>query len=170
MSVSSICFISATWTFYWKLFLTSVVVFSLNLFIKGDEPYRGAGDELPPGLEVAIRNPAIPMIVDASITSYTKEGYAKIKVNKVYKKPAGSKAVVPTIVKGYRMDGANGRVVPIRIITDKGKKRFLFFLKGALLYSTYNNRFEIREEKGGKLVVHNGRTWQPLADMIAHSK
>lgn len=120
---------------------------------------------MPPGLEVAIKNPAIPMIVDATITGFTKEGHARIKVNRVYRKPAGRKAGVPTTVRGYRMDGAKGRVVPIRILTDKGKKRFLFFLKGDLLFSTYNNRFEIKEEKAGKLVVHTGRKWQPLADM-----
>ena len=149
-----------------KAVLAALFVFLLNhLSLTADELPQAAGDELPPGLEVAIKNPAIPMIVDATIAGFTKEGHARIKVNKVYKKPAGSKAVVPTIVKGYRMDGANGRVVPIRIITDKGKKRFLFFLKGDLLYSTYNNRFEIKEEKGGKLVVHTGRKWQPLADM-----
>ena len=170
MFVSSVSFIPATFTFHWKVFLVSGVVFSLNLFIKGDEPSRGAGDELPPALEVAIRNPAIPMIVDASITSYTKEGYAKIKVNKVYKKQDGKNVSLPATVRGYRMDGAKGRVVPIRVFVDKGKTRFLFFLKGDLLYSTYNNRFEIREEKGGKLVVHNGRTWQPLADILTHSK
>ena len=34
--------------------------------------------------------------------------------------------------------------MPIRIITDRGKTRFLFFLDGDLLYSTYDNRFEIR--------------------------
>ena len=144
------------------LFLSVVV---LNNFIMADELPQAAGDELPPGLEVAIKNPAIPMIVDATITGFTKEGHARIKVNKVYKKPAGRKAGVPTTVRGYRMDGAKGRVVPIRIITDKGKKRFLFFLQGDLLYSTYNNRFEIKEDKAGKLIVHTGRKWQPLADM-----
>jgi hypothetical protein len=144
------------------LFLSVVV---LNNFIKADELPQAAGDELPPGLEVAIRNPAIPMIVDATITSFTKEGYAKIKVNKVYKAPAGKKAGMPATVRGYRMDGANARIVPIRIITDKGKKRFLFFLQGDLLYSTYNNRFEIKEDKAGKLIVQTGRKWQPLADM-----
>ncbi|MCP4847505.1 MAG: hypothetical protein GY899_06115 [Verrucomicrobiaceae bacterium] len=130
-----------------------------------DELPQAAGDELPPGLEVAIRNAAIPMIVDATITAFTKEGHARIKVNKVYKAPVGKKSVVPTTVKGYRMDGANDRVVPIRVLTDKGKKRFLFFLKGDLLYSTYNNRFEIKKDKVGKLIVHTGREWQPLADM-----
>ena len=44
-----------------------------------------AADELPPGLEQAIRNPAIPMIVDATILKFNKEGHAEIKVNAVYK-------------------------------------------------------------------------------------
>ncbi len=141
----------------------------LNFPLKADELPSAAGDELPPGLEVVISNPAIPMIVDATITSFTKEGHAKIKVNKIYKAPkasAGKKIAVPEKVRGYLMDGVNPRVVPIKIITDKGKKRFLFFLKGDLLYSTYNNRFEIKEGKAGKLNVYTGRKWQPLADMI----
>ena len=157
----------------YKAVIAALFVVVLNFSLKADELPQAAGDELPPGLEVAIRNPAIPMIVDATITGFTKEGYAKIKVNKVYKAPkasTGKTIAAPEKVRGYRMDGAKGRVVPIRIITDKGKKRFLFFLKGDLLYSTYNNRFEIKQEKAGKLMIHTGREWKPLADMITHSK
>ena len=45
-------------------------------------------DELPPALESAITDPAIPMIVDATILSFNQEGHAVIRVNRVYKKPA----------------------------------------------------------------------------------
>ena len=133
-------------------------------------PLQADEDELPPGLDQAIKNPAIPMIVDATITKFTKEGYAQIKVNKVYKAPkpvAGKKAALPILVKGYSSAGVNPRVVPIRIITDRGKTRFLFFLDGDLLYSTYNNRFEIREDKKKKLTVNTGRGWKPLKEMVA---
>jgi hypothetical protein len=131
---------------------------------------RAQQDELPPGLEQAIRNPAIPTIVDATITKFTKEGYAQIKVNKVYKaaKPvAGKKSPLPTLVKGYSSGGVNPRTVPIRIITDRGKTRFLFFLDGDLLYSTYNNRFEIRQDKKKQLTVNTGRGWKPLKEVVA---
>ena len=133
-------------------------------------PLRAQQDELPPGLEQAIKNPAIPTIVDATITKFTKEGYAQIKVNKVYKaaKPvAGKKGAPPTVVKGYSSGGVNPRIVPIRIITDRGKTRFLFFLDGDLLYSTYNNRFEIRQDKKKQLTVNTGRGWKPLKEMVA---
>ena len=133
-------------------------------------PLRAQQDELPPGLEQAIKNPAVPTIVDATIVKFTKEGYAQIKVNKVYKagKPAaGKKGAPPTVVKGYSSGGVNPRIVPIRIITDRGKTRFLFFLDGDLLYSTYNNRFEIRQDKKKQLTVNTGRGWKPLKEMVA---
>mgnify|MGYP006108742593 CR=1 FL=1 len=133
-------------------------------------PLQADQDERPPGLEQAIRNPAIPMIVDATITKFSKEGYAVIKINKVYKAPkavAGKKVVLPNQVKGYSSGGANPRIVPIKIITDRGKTRFLFFLDGDLLYSTYNNRFEIREDKKKQLTVNTGSDWKPLKEMIA---
>ncbi|MDE0866935.1 MAG: hypothetical protein OSA98_24415 [Rubripirellula sp.] len=121
-------------------------------------------DERPPGLEQAIRNPSIPMIVDATITKFTKEGYGTIKINKVYK---ASKVVLPKQVKGYSSGGTNPRIVPLKIITDRGKTRFLFFLKADLLYSTYNNRFEIRQDKEKQLVVDTGAGWKPLKEMVA---
>ena len=146
------------------------VVF-LALAIAGEtvanEP--SSGDELPPTLEQAIRNPAIPMIVDVTITRFSEEGAAEIKVNRVYKptETAGQKIEVPQTVRGYAMDGAEHRIVPLSIITDRGKTRFLFFLSGDLLYSTYNNRFEVREDKEKQLLVHNGRTWKPLREIVA---
>ncbi|MCP4814318.1 MAG: hypothetical protein GY888_17555, partial [Planctomycetaceae bacterium] len=77
----------------------------LTLFILTlASPLQAGQDERPPGLDQAIRNPAIPMIVDATITKFSKEGYASIKINKVYKaprQPAGKKVALPTQVKGY---------------------------------------------------------------------
>ena len=69
----------------YKAVIAALFVVVLNFPLKADELPQAAGDELPPGLEVAIRNPAIPMIVDATITGFTKEGYAKIKVNKEFR-------------------------------------------------------------------------------------
>ena len=99
---------------------------------------QGGADELPPGLEEAILNPRIPMIVDATITRFNKDGHAVIKVNSVYK-PAtapGKKAVTPSTVRGYASSGKPTRIVPIKVLTDRGKTRFLFFLDGDLLFST----------------------------------
>tara|TARA_Y100001934_G_scaffold158624_1_gene189678 strand:- start:3384 stop:3848 length:465 start_codon:yes stop_codon:yes gene_type:complete len=136
--------------------------------------HKVIADELPPGLEQAIRNPAIPMILDATIVKFTKEGFAEIKVNTVYKAPRdnkGAKVVPPVRVRGYAAAGKVARVTPLRVITNRGQTRFLFFLDGDLLYSTYNNRFEIREGKDGSLEVGTGfngggAPWRPLKDMI----
>ena len=135
---------------------------------------QAIADELPPGLEQAIRNPGIPMIVDATIVKFTKEGYAEIKVNAVYKSPfdkKGAKILPPPKVRGYASIGKVVRVTPIRIITNRGRTRFLFFLDGDLLYSTYNNRFEIRSKKDGSLEVGTGfngggAPWKPLKDIL----
>jgi len=54
----------------------------------------------------------------------------------------------------------------MRVITGKGEDRFLFFLKGDLLHSTYNNRFPIKE-KDGSLPVNTGREWKPLGPIVA---
>ncbi|MCP4811095.1 MAG: hypothetical protein GY888_01185, partial [Planctomycetaceae bacterium] len=35
------------------------------------------------------------------------------------------------------------------------------------LYSTYNNRFEIREDKKKQLTVNTGSGWKPLKEMVA---
>ncbi|MBI81763.1 MAG: hypothetical protein CMJ81_01075 [Planctomycetaceae bacterium] len=141
----------------------------LSLLATLPVPLSADEDELPPGLEEAIKDPAIPMIVDATITKFTEEGYAEIKVNKVYKAsqdPVDKTVVIPSSVKGYLMDAANRRVVPISIITDTGKTRFLFFLDGDFLFSTYNNRFEIRRDKKNQLVVDTGGGWKPLTDIV----
>jgi hypothetical protein len=145
-------------------------------------------DELPPGLEHAIKDPDIPMIVDATIIRYNKEGHAEIKVNAIYKKGyskdykprstvsvrhpiedlRSDKVQIPTKVRGYGYDVKAEKIAKMSIIMPKGKTRFLFFLSGDLLYSTYNNRFEIREEKDGRLVVDagGGGSWKPLSDIV----
>ncbi len=133
-----------------------------------------AQDELPPGLEQAIRNPAIPMIVDATILKFNEDGHAEIKVNAVYKTPVdknGAKVKPPEKVRGYASIGKVVRVTPIKIITNRGQTRFLFFLDGDLLYSTYNNRFQIREKKDGSLEVGTGFNggggpWKPLKEIV----
>ena len=121
-------------------------------------------DELPPALESAIADPAIPMIVDATILSFNQEGHAVIRVNRVYKKPA--KTEPPKVVRGYAYDPAGEKIALMRVIINKGEDRFLFFLQGDLLHSTYNNRFQIRE-KDNTLTVNTGRGWKPLQPIVA---
>lgn len=144
------------------------LIASLLLLLAVTLPLEADEDELPPGLELAIRNPAIPTIVDATIIKFTREGHAEIKVNTVYKAPrtAASKKAVPTQLRGYSSGGVHPRIVPIRIITDRGKTRFLFFLDGDLLYSTTDNRFEIRQDEKKQLTVDTGRGWKPLKEMV----
>ena len=59
----------------------------------------------------------------------------------------------------------------VHIVAGGRLGRFLFLLDGDLLYSTYNNRFPIREGKGGALEVGigfngGGAPWKPLKDMV----
>ena len=161
-------------TFIWTTRFNNIapqIVLLLALAFTGqviaDEP--PGGDELPPALQEAIQNPAIPMIVDATITRFNEAGAAEIKVNRIYRSAgtAGRKVKVPKTVRGYAMDGAEQRIVPLSVITDKGKTRFLFFLDGDLLYSTYNNRFQIRADKKNQLTVDTGRGWKPLKEIVA---
>jgi hypothetical protein len=145
-------------------------------------------DELPPGLEQAIKDPDIPMIIDATIIKYNKKGHAEIRVNTAYKKGytkdykprstvsirnpieelRSDKVRIPTSVRGYGYDMKGDKVAKMSIIMPRGKTRFLFFLSGDLLYSTYNNRFEIREDEDGRLLVDagNGSAWKPLSDIV----
>ena len=131
---------------------------------------KAGGDELPPGLMQAISNPAIPTIVDATILRFNEEGHGEIKVNAVYKhSSAKGKFVPPKSVRGYGYVGTD-RIAPLRVVIGK-KGRFLLFLKGDLLHSTYNNRFPIREGKNGKLEVGigfngGGGPWKPLDEII----
>ena len=131
---------------------------------------KAGGDELPPGLMQAIANPAIPTIVDATILRFNEEGHGEIKVNAVYKhSSAKGKFVPPKSVRGYGYAGTD-RIAPLHVVIGK-KGRFLLFLKGDLLHSTYNNRFPIREDKNGKLEVGigfngGGGPWKPLDEII----
>ena len=132
---------------------------------------KTSGDELPPGLMQAITNPAIPTIVDATIVGFNKEGHGEIKVNTVYKHDsAKGKFVPPKSVRGYGYAGSD-KIAPLRIVSGGRPGRFLFFLDGDLLYSTYNNRFPIREGKNGELEVGvgfngGGGPWKSLKEIV----
>jgi hypothetical protein len=156
------------------LFLTFLLA-GFAQFASSDELPPGfgkktGGDELPPGLMQAIANPAIPTIVDATILGFNKEGHGEIKVNAVYKHDsAKGKFVSPKSVRGYGYVGSD-RIAPLRVVIGK-EGRFLLFLNGDLLHSTYNNRFPIREGKNGKLEVGvgfngAGDPWKPLKEII----
>ena len=127
---------------------------------------KAGGDELPPGLMQAIANPAIRTIVDATILGFNKEGHGKIKVNAVYKHDsAKGKFVPPKSVRGYGYVGSD-KIAPLRVVIGR-EGRYLLFLNGDLLHSTYNNRFPIREGKNGKLEIGigfngAGGPWKPL--------
>ena len=131
---------------------------------------KAGGDELPPGLMQAISNPAIPTIVDATILRFNEKGHGEIKVNAVYKhSSAKGKFVPPKSVRGYGYVGSN-KIAPLRVVIGK-EGRFLLFLNGDLLHSTYNNRFPIREGKNGKLEIGigfngGGGPWKPLNEII----
>jgi hypothetical protein len=130
-----------------------------------------SGDERPPGLMQAITNPAIPTIVDATILGFNKEGHGEIKVNTVYKHDSvKGKFVPPKSVRGYGYAGSD-KIAPLRVVISGRKGRFLLFLNGDLLHSTYNNRFPIREGKNGELEVGvgfngGGGPWKPLGELV----
>ena len=147
--------------------------FACHAFSDERAPRPGAktgGDELPPGLMQAIANPAVPTIVDATILGFNKEGYGKIKVNAVYKHEAAKgKFVPPPLVRGHGYAGTD-RIAPLRTVIGR-EGRYLLFLKGDLLHSTYNNRFPIREGKNGELEIGvgfngGGGPWKPLKKII----
>ena len=132
-----------------------------------------ADDPLPAGLDQAIRNPKISMIVDATIVKYNKAGHGEIKVHTIYKPVAKGKkikVVLPKWIRGYGYEGSD-KIAPLRIVAGGRLGRFLFLLDGDLLYSTYNNRFPIREGKKGVLEVGigfngGGAPWKPLKDIV----
>ena len=136
-----------------------------------DLVWKAGCDELPPGLMQAISNPAIPTIVDATILRFNEEGHGEIKVNAVYKhSSAKGKFVPPKSVRGYGYAGSV-KIAPLRVVIGGRTERFLLFLNGDLLHSTYNNRFPIREGKNGKLEVGvgfngGGGPWKPLNEII----
>ena len=155
-----------------------LVIFTISAFAQftfSDELPPGlgkkaGGDELPPGLMQTIANPAIRTIVDATILGFNKEGHGEIKVNAVYKHDSSNgKFVPPKSVRGYGYVGTD-RIAPLKVVIGK-KGRFLLFLNGDLLHSTYNNRFPIREGKNGELEIGvgfngGGGPWKPLGEII----
>jgi hypothetical protein len=158
-----------------QLLYFTLLSFGFGMQAFADELPPGLGkktgdDELPPGLMQAIANPAIPTIVDATILGFSKEGHGEIKVNAVYKHDtAKGEFVPPKLVRGYGYAGTD-RIAPLRALIGK-KGRFLLFLNGDLLHSTYNNRFPIREGKNGELEVGigfngGGGPWKPLKGII----
>jgi hypothetical protein len=156
-----------------QFFIPSIVILLISFAVS--LPAKAAGDELPPSLEDAIKNTSIPMIVDATILRFNEEGHAELKINTLYKPQVqlskltpreGLKDVqLPVVVRGYAMSGKSQRIVPMKILANKGKTRYLMFLKDDLLFSTYNNRFEIRSNDAKQLEVHTGRAWKPLAEI-----
>ena len=44
-----------------------------------------ADEPIPEGLPAAIKNPAIPSILDVTILRYNDEGHGVIAINKIYK-------------------------------------------------------------------------------------
>ena len=155
-----------------------LVIFTISAFAQfmfSDELPPGlgkkaGGDELPPGLMQAIANPAIRTIVDATILGFNKEGHGKIKVNAVYKHDsAKGKFVPPKSVRGYGYVGSDN-IAPLRVVIGR-EGRYLLFLNGDLLHSTYNNRFPISEGKNSKLEIGigfngGGGPWKPLNEII----
>ena len=119
------------------------------------------------------------MIVDVTIVKFNKAGHGEIRVNSVYRPTPdrqggenrqGAGIPVPKVVRGYGYAGSD-RVAPLRIVVGRGQTRFLMFLDGDLLYSTYNNRFPIRAGKNGLREVGigfngGGGPWKPLKDIV----
>ena len=159
-------------TFWTKSLLVIFTISAFAQFTFSDDLPPGlgkkaGGDELPPGLMQAIVNPSI---VDATILGFNKEGHGEIKVNAVYKYDSSKgKFVPPKSVRGYGYAGTD-RIAPLRVVIGK-KGRFLLFLNGDLLHSTYNNRFPIREGKNGELEVGigfngGGGPWKPIKEIV----
>jgi hypothetical protein len=152
------------------LLLTAFSQFALSDQLPPGFGKKTGGDELPPGLIQAIANPAIPTIVDATILGFNKEGHGEIKLNAVHKHDsAKGKFVPPKSVRGYGYVGSD-KIAPLRVVIGK-KGRFLLFLNGDLLHSTYNNRFPIREGKNGELEIGvgfngGGGPWKHLKEVI----
>lgn len=151
--------------------LKSISLFSLLVVLGG---YTGFSDELPPGLEQAILNPKAPAIVDATILRFNEKGHGEIKVHAVYKpdpKGAENSFVPPKWIRGYGYVGSD-RIAPLRVVIGGRTGRYLLFLDGDLLHSTYNNRFPIRVGGKGALEVGvafngGGAPWKPLKKIVA---
>jgi len=145
-----------------------------------------ADDPQPDGVLTAIKNEEIPIIIDASVVNFNEEGHGEIKVHTIYKsgkitkpeksgtalssKQKGVRSSVAKWIRGYGLDGSD-KIAPLKLIINGNAGRFLFFLSGDLLYSTYNNQFPIREAKNGSLEVGtafngSGGPWKPLQEVV----
>ena len=131
-----------------------------------------ADEPIPEGLPAAIKNPAIPSILDVTILRYNDEGHGVIAINKIYregKSTRGDGWSPPKSIRGYGYAGLD-KIAPLKIVANGKTTRFLVLLDGDLLYSTYNNRFPIRESDQGTLEVGvgfngSGGPWQLLSDI-----
>jgi hypothetical protein len=136
-----------------------------------------ADDPLPEGVIAAIRNKNIPTIADVSVINFNEKGHGEIEVHAIYKsklktkqKKKETKASLAKWIRGYALEGSN-KVAPLKLVINGKPGRFLFFLDGDLLYSTYNNQFPIRKTKDGSLEVGtafngSGAPWKPLKEVI----
>ncbi|MGI9466799.1 MAG: hypothetical protein ACR2OA_06735 [Rubripirellula sp.] len=131
-----------------------------------------ADEPVPEGLPAAIKNPAIPSILDVTILAYNNEGHGMIAINKIYKKGKSTRRnrwSPPTSIRGYGYAGSD-KTAPLKTIIGGKRTRFLVLLDGDLLYSTYNNRFPIREGDQGTLEVGvgfngSGGPWLALSEI-----
>lgn len=64
------------------------------------------------------------------------------------------------------MKGKHTAIGPRSILIDKGKTRFVLFMDGDLLFSIYNNRFEIHQDDRKQLTVYTGRSRKGLSDIV----
>jgi len=132
-----------------------------------------ADDPMPPGLTSAIENPAIPSILDVTILDYNDEGHGVVAINKIYKagtSTSGNAWSPPKTIRGYGYVGSD-KIAQFKTVADAKKTRFLVFLDGDLLYSTYNNRFPIRENKEGIVEVGtgfngSGGPWLAISEVV----
>jgi len=131
-------------------------------------------------LQECIRNPAIPMIVDATVTGFNKSGHGKLMVHAIYRaasvdqkgqtisnrvKPGN--ITPPGWIRGYEFLAVNSfvnpftgkprkpskEIMPLNVLLQGQPGRYLFFLDGELLYRSADNRFPIRKAKNGRLEV-----------------
>ncbi len=135
--------------------------------------HNAADDPMPAGLPSAIQNPGIPSILDVTILNYNDAGHGEISVNKVHKAgraTAGHEWAPPKVIRGYGTPGSD-KIAALNIVAGTQHKRFLVFLDGDLLYSTYNHRFPIRKTTQGQLEVGigfngSGGPWLALSDIL----
>ena len=131
-------------------------------------------------LQECIRNPAIPMIVDATVTGFNKLGHGKLMVHAIYRAasvdPKGQiissrvkpgSITPPEWIRGYEFLAVNSfvnpftgkarkpskAIMPLKVLLQGQPGRYLFFLDGELLYRSDDNRFPIRQAKNGRLEV-----------------